>query len=149
VSQPREIGDAEGTQPTSPSHDGPSLAARVRGVLRYLDVALVAVAIVVALAYGAPALGVGFGAGGWIVQRVLGEVDRRWVRNVKEPRTQLGVTLFEGFARIWLLAIVIIIAALVGGRADGLTAALMICGAYTVALAIKVISGPPNRRVSQ
>ena len=67
----------------------------------------------------------------------------------EQPLKQLGVNLFEGFARIWLLAGVIIIAAVVGGRRDGLTAALVIFGAYSVAFAIKVISGPPRRRAAQ
>jgi hypothetical protein len=33
----------------------------------------------------------------------------------------------------------------IGGRADGLTAALTIFGAYSVAFAVKVIAGPPER----
>jgi len=117
--------------------------------LRYLDVALVLAAMAPALAYGAPVLGYTVGAGGWILQRALAETDRRWVRKVSEPVRQLGFSLFEAFARIWLLAGVIIIAAVTGGREDGLTAALVIFGAYTVAFAIRVLSGPPQRRVAQ
>ncbi len=121
--------------------------SRVRSlvVLRYLDVVLVVVATVPALALGAPALGFAFGAGGWVLQRVIGEVDRRWTGKAATPLKQLGMNLFEGFARIWLLAGVIVIAAVVGGRRDGLTASLVIFGAYSVAFAIKVISGPPRR----
>jgi hypothetical protein len=116
--------------------------------LRYLDVVLVAIAAIPAISLGAPVLGYSIGAGGWILQRVIGEVDRRWLRNLNEPRTQLGASLFEGFARTWLLAGVIIIAAAIGGRVDGLTSAIVICGSYSVALAIKVLSGPP-RKVTQ
>ena len=36
-----------------------------------------------------------------------------------------------------------------GGRRDGLTASLVIFGAYSVAFAIKVFSGPPQRRAVQ
>ncbi len=114
-------------------------------VLRYLDVVFVVVAIVPAVALGAPVLGVAIGAGGWILQRVIGEADRRWTRKVETPLKQLGVTLFEGFARIWLLAGFILISALVGGRRDGLTTSLVIFGAYSVAFAVKVLSGPPTR----
>ena len=114
-------------------------------VLRFLDVPLVVIALAVALALGAPALGCALGAGGWLTQRVIGEVDRRWTRKVATPLRQLGVNLFEGFARIWLLAGFILVAAVVGGRRDGLAASLVILGAYTVAFAIKVISGPPRR----
>jgi hypothetical protein len=120
---------------------------RSLGVLRYLDVPLVVIALVPAIVLGAPVLGLVLGAGGWILQRVIGEADRRWTRKVSEPLKQLGVTLFEGFARIWLLAGVIVIAAVAGGRRDGLTASLVIFGAYSVAFAIKVFSGPPRRAV--
>ncbi len=113
-------------------------------ILRYLDVVLVAVAVPLALALGAPALGCAIGAAAWVAQRILAQADRRWIRNAIEPRTQLGLNLFEAFARIWLLAGAIIAAALIGGRADGLTAAVTIFAAYTVAFAIRVLSGPPS-----
>ncbi len=113
-------------------------------ILRYLDVILVVVAAVPALALGAPALGYAIGAGAWVLQRILAQADRRWISNAVEPRTQLGLNLFEAFARIWLLAGAIIAAGVAGGRADGLTAALTIFGAYSVAFAVKVITGPPT-----
>ncbi len=128
---------------------GTKLSERSLLALRYLDVVLVVLAIVPALALGAPALGIAFGAGGWILQRVVGEVDRRWTGKASTPLKQLGVNLFEGFARIWLLAGMIVIAAVVGGRRDGLTASLVIFGAYSVAFAVKVISGPPRRSAAQ
>jgi hypothetical protein len=128
---------------------GAKLSERALLMLRYLDVVLVVLATVPALALGAPALGFAFGAGGWILQRVVGEVDRRWTGKASTPLKQLGVNLFEGFARIWLLAGVIVIAAVVGGRRDGLTASLVIFGAYSVAFAVKVISGPPRRSAAQ
>jgi hypothetical protein len=113
-------------------------------ILRYLDVVLLAVATPIALALGAPALGFAIGAGAWVVQRILAEADRRWIRNSKTPRTQLGLNLFEAFGRIWLLAGAIVLAGIVGGRADGLTAALVIFAAYSVAFAIRVLSGKPT-----
>jgi hypothetical protein len=151
VSESRDMSDSRVPPPEHipAAQAGATFGARALGVLRYLDVVLVLIATVPALASGVPVTGWVIGAGGWILQRVIGEVDRRWVRNAKTPRAQLGVSLFEGFARIWLLAIVIIVADLVGGRADGETAALLICGAYSVAFVIKVFSGPPRRRVAE
>ena len=115
----------------------------------YLDVALVVLAMAPTLALGAPVLGYAVAAGGWILQRAIAETDRRWIRRVAEPRKQLGVSLFEAFGRIWLLAGVIIIAAVAGGNKDGLTAALVIFGAYSVAFVIRVMTGPPPRRAVQ
>jgi hypothetical protein len=113
-------------------------------MLRYLDVVIVAVATPIALALGAPALGYAIGAGAWVLQRIIAEADRRWIRNTKTPRAQLGLNLFEAFGRIWLLAGAIVLSGIVGGRADGLTAALVIFGAYSVAFAIRVLSGKPT-----
>jgi hypothetical protein len=118
-------------------------------ILRNLDVVFVALAAPVALALGAPALGYAIVAGAWVAQRILAQADRRWIENAAAPRTQLGRSLFEAFARIWLLAGAIIAAGVAGGRVDGLTAALTIFGAYSVAFAVRVITGPPQRKPSQ
>jgi len=117
---------------------------RSPAILRYLDVLIVVIAAIAVVALGAPALGYAIGAGAWLLQRVLAHADRRWIRNAAEPRTQLGLTLFEAFGRIWLLAGAIVAAGVLGGRADGLTAALTIFGAYSVAFAVRVITGPPT-----
>ncbi len=115
-------------------------------VLRYLDVVLLALAAGPALALAdASPLGYAIGSAGWILQRIVAETDRRLLRKVTEPRKQLGINLFEAFGRIWLMAGAIIAAGLVG-RAQGLTAALVIFGAYSVFFVIRVISGPPQGR---
>jgi hypothetical protein len=117
----------------------------VSGMLGYLDVVLVVIALAPALALGAPRIGFSLGVGGWLLQRVVAKADRHWTRKVSAPVKRLGVDLFEAFGRIWLLAGVIVLADVAGGRRNGLTAALVIFGAYSVAFVIRVISGPPSR----
>ena len=118
-------------------------------ILRYLDVALVAVAAIPALALGAPPLGYAVGAATWILQRIVGATDRRFVSKVTDnPRTQVGFSLFEAFGRIWLLAGAIVLAGVAGGRADGLTAAIIIFAAYSIAFVLKLLSGPPPPRAA-
>jgi hypothetical protein len=117
----------------------------LKTAVRYLDVMLIVLVAIPVFIYGAPALGFLVAAGAWLGQRVLAHADRRWIRGAREPRTQLGLNIAEAFGRIWLLAGAIVVAGVVGGRADGLTAGLTICGAYTAAFAIRVISGPPTR----
>lgn len=117
-------------------------------LLRYMDVVLLALLAAPAIALGVPALGYAVGAATWILQRVIAATDRRWIRKVSEPRRQLGFNLFEAFGRIWLMAGGIIAAGLVA-RIDGLTAALVILGAYSVAFTIRLGSGPPGGRHSQ
>ncbi len=117
-------------------------------LLQYLDVALVVLATPVALALGVPAFGLLIAVGAWLVQRVLAHTDRRWISRASEPRTQLGLNLAEAFGRIWLLVGAIVVAGVVGGRADGLTAALVICAAYSIAFAIRVLTGPPQKKAA-
>jgi hypothetical protein len=146
----REI--AATTSSAGPSlPEGPAAVAEKRSlrIVRYIDVVLVLVGAAVAVALGAPALGCAIGAGAWVLQRVLAHADRRWISNATEPRTQLGLNLFEAFGRIWLLAGAIVLAGVVGGHADGLCAALVIFGAYSAAFAVRVISGPPQRKPVQ
>jgi hypothetical protein len=107
----------------------------------YLDVALVALAAPLALALGAPALGFLIGAGAWLCQRALAHADRSWIRRKHEPGSRLGLNFAEAFGRIWLLAGAIIVAGVVGDRADGLAAALTICAAYSVAFATRLRGG--------
>jgi hypothetical protein len=112
--------------------------------VRYLDVVLVVLAVPVALALGAPALGLLIAGGAWLVQRVLAHTDRRWIARARERGAGLGVGLVEAFGRIWLLAGAIVLAGVLGGRADGLAAAVTIFVAYSVAFAIRVVSGRPG-----
>lgn len=112
---------------------------------RYLDVVLVAIAVPVAIALGAPALGCSIGAAAWLAQRLLAQTDRRWIARAREPRAQLGLNVAEAFGRIWLLAGAIILAGVVGGRADGLAGGLVIFGAYSIAFVIRLLSGAPAR----
>src|SRR5580692_4408805 len=101
-----------------------------------------------ALALGAPVTGYSIGAGTWVVQRIIAQADRRWVGKA-EPRKQLGLSLFESFGRIWLLAGGIVAAGVLGGRADGLTAALVIFCAYSIAFATRLIDGRPQGEPQQ
>ena len=120
-----------------------------RILIRYLDVVLVVLGAPIAIVLGAPPVGYAIGGVAWIAQRILGETDKRWTAGMSDPRRQLAFSLFEGFGRIWLMAGAIVIAGVAGGRSDGLTAALVIFGAYSIAFLIKVVSGPPNKRSAQ
>jgi|SRR5579875_2868717 len=120
------------------------LTLALSAIARQLDLPLVIVLTPVAIALGAPLLGCAVGAAAWLASRALAQLDRRWIANAREPRTQLGLNVFEAFGRIWLLAGAIIVAAVVGGRSDGLAAALTIFVAYSVAFVIRLLSGRPE-----
>ncbi|MGH2929952.1 MAG: hypothetical protein ACRDL8_17250 [Solirubrobacteraceae bacterium] len=118
-------------------------APRITAIARYIDVVIVLVAAAPAIALGAPWLGYVIGAAGWITQRTIQVLDRRLARRV-HPDKRLRVLLFEPFGRIWLLAGAIVVAGVVGGRADGLTAAVVVFVAYSIGFAIRIASGPPE-----
>jgi len=113
---------------------------------RYLDVLIVVIGAVPALILGAPAVGIVVGAAGWLVQRALQIVDRRFTDRLRDPRRQVGIHVTEAFGRIWLLAGAIVVAYVAGGRKGGLTAALVIFAAYSVAFCLRIKNGPPPER---
>jgi hypothetical protein len=115
--------------------------AALVSLVRYVDVVFVIVATTVALALGAPTLGVLVGAGTWLAQRALALLDRRLIIRAAEPGSRLGLNFVDAFARIWLLAGGIIAAGVIGGRRDGLAAALLIFAAYSLAFALRLARG--------
>jgi hypothetical protein len=110
---------------------------------KYLDVVLVVLATPVALALGAPTIGVVVGAVTWLTQRLLARAGQRFIAS-RGADARFGLNLVDGFGRIWLLAAGIVLAAVIGGRRDGLAAALLIFGAYSIAFAMRLISGRPQ-----
>ncbi len=118
-------------------------------ILRFFDVVVVLVAAIPALALGAPSLGYVVGGGGWIVARLLQINEHRLTAGIADPTRAVGARLFGAFGRVFLLAGAIVIAAAAGARRDGLTAALVIFAAYSVAFVIKLMSGPPPPRTRE
>jgi len=113
---------------------------------RYVDVIVLAIGAAVAIPLGAPVGGYAIGAGTWLLQRLVAGLDAHLIAKITAPVKHLGYSLFEAFGRVWLLAGGIIVAIVVGHRAWGLTAALIIVVAYSVNFVVRVASGPPQGR---
>jgi hypothetical protein len=113
---------------------------------KFLDVPFVVIGAIIALVLGAPAVGVIVGAAGWLLQRSLQVVDRRMTSRIEDSLRRAGIRSAEAFGRIWLLAGAIIVAAVAGGRKDGLAAAILIFAAYSVAFGLRIINGPPSEK---
>jgi hypothetical protein len=124
-----------------------SFHARARNPVAFIDVLAVAVLAAPLIAVGVPAFGYLVAGAGWIGTRALGAADRRLLARIQSPTQRLGYGFFEAFGRIWLLVGAIIVAGVVGGRRDGLTAALTIFGAYSISLMVRLMSGPPPSRL--
>lgn len=120
--------------------------SRTMPILRYLDVVIVAIGAIPALALGAPVFGYVMGAIGWFAYRAIQANEFRLTARIADPQKAVGARLFGSFGRVWLLAGAIVIAALAGHRADGLTAAIVIFCAYSIAFVIRLMSGRPPER---
>jgi hypothetical protein len=115
----------------------------VVSILRYLDVVFVVLATPVALLLGAPAVGVVVSASAWLIQHLVAWASRRWIAG-RGSDARFGLGLVDAYGRIWLLAGAIVLAAVIGGHSDGLAAALMVFGAYSVAFAVRLVGGRPR-----
>ncbi len=117
-------------------------SVRALSPLRYLDVAVIVIGAIPALALGAPVFGYIVGAVAWIIQRVAQSIDTRLLKGrIEDPVRLTMVTLGESFGRIWLLVAAILVAALVGNHHDGLTCAVVIFAAYTINFVTRLING--------
>jgi hypothetical protein len=134
-------GPAPGRQPLVALGTVSPGRARAIALARNLDLVLLPAGVALALALGAPTFGVLVGGGGWLLQRALAVVDRRLIVRAAEPGSRLGLNFIDAFGRIWLLAGAIVLAGVVGGRRDGLAAALLICAAYSLAFVLRLARG--------
>ncbi len=114
--------------------------------LTYVDIALVVVATAVAVSMGAPALGCTLGAGVWIVVRGVSVLVDRRLLEVHEIRRRLGLGVAYSMLRVWILALTIIAAGVASSREDGLSAALVIFGAFSINFACSAIAHVTRRR---
>jgi hypothetical protein len=106
-------------------------------VLRYGDLALLALALPVFLVAGWPMLGYGVAAAAWLAQWAIElTANRRVARALAERQrnTALGVLGASTLARVWLVALAILLVGLLGERQDGLAAALLSAVLFTVHL---------------
>jgi hypothetical protein len=108
---------------SSVSRAGPGVLA-----LRYGDLALLALALPVFIVAGWPMLGYAVAAAAWLAQWAIElAANRRVARALaqRERRTALGVLAGSTLARVWLVALAILLVGLLGERQDGLAAALL------------------------
>jgi len=103
--------------------------------LRYLDIVLVVLVAIPALALGAPELGYAVGAGAWIVQRLSAVAVEKRIEHLADQRRRLGISLASAMGRVWLMAIAIMVVGVTASRPDGLTAALVIFAAFSFTFA--------------
>jgi hypothetical protein len=111
-------------------------------VLRYLDVVLIVVAAPIMILIGVSAAGYAAGAGAWIALRVVGIGVERFTAESTDPGRQIGIRLGYMLARLFLLALAVVLVRKGSGQDAGLTALAVIVFAFTVQLAVSAINRP-------
>jgi len=136
ASTPRASSDLGGDD-TQPGLGGALLLAH------YLDVVLVIASAPFVLLGGLPRFGYLLAAGGWIVVRFAVEVVKRRAWSARGTGARAALHLTAIFGRVWMIALVILVARFAGSNADGITAAVVVLAAFTVELVISVALREP------
>jgi hypothetical protein len=114
-------------------------------VLRYFDVVLVVLAAPIMVLIGVPAGGYLIAGAAWIGLRVIGEGVERYAASTTDAGRQIGTRLGYMLARLFSLAIVVILVRKSDGQNAGLAALVVVVAAFTIQLATSAVTRP--RRV--
>jgi hypothetical protein len=115
-------------------------------VLRYFDVLLIVVAAPILILMGVPAAGYAAGGGAWLVLRAVGVGLDRYLAGMSDPRREISLRLGYLMARVFLLALAVILVRRDEGRDAALTALVIIVVAFTIQLAVSFIHRPRRAR---
>ena len=115
---------------------------RVTLAFGYADLALLVLALPVFVLAGWPLGGYAVAAGAWLVQRGIQVVASRRATAAQkrgERRAALGILAGATLARVWLIALAVLLVGL-AEREAGLAAALLSAALFTVYLATQFVT---------
>ena len=116
-------------------------------VLRYLDFAVLLLALPIFIAAGLPLLGWTGAAVGWTLQRVIQHAIEQRARASDDPRTVAGLLTGSMIARGWLVAGSIFVVGL-AEREAGLAAAILSITLFTFYFTSQMLTRPFEDRKS-
>jgi hypothetical protein len=108
--------------------------------LRYIDLVLLWLTVPVALALGAPVLGVVVAAVVWTVQRFVALAVERRARTRESIREAIGMNMATMIGRMWLMGCTILVVGLAGSREDGAAAAIVLLIVFTISLGATLLA---------
>ncbi|HEY8639584.1 MAG TPA: hypothetical protein VIL53_03660 [Solirubrobacterales bacterium] len=111
--------------------------SRLTAALRFADLGLLVVALIVFLVAGFPMLGYAVAAVAWLVARGIQLAAERHARTALASgnrRSALGAVAFARMGRVWLVALAVLLVG-VAEREAGLAAAVLSVVLFTVYLA--------------
>lgn len=101
-------------------------------ILRYLDVCLVLLTAPFVLAAGLPVGGYLIGACAWLCTRAGAEALHARAQRSRDVRLRSGLMVGVMMGRVWIVALSVLLARYAGGKQDGVMAAVLVLGAFTV-----------------
>ena len=110
--------------------------------LRYLDLALLAIALPVFAVLGVPLLGWLTAAIVWALWRGIGEWSDRRSASETDPRRMAGIAAGSMVGRGWLLGLILLGVGLATDDDVGLSAAVLALALFTVHFTFKLILRP-------
>lgn len=119
-------------------------------VLRYLDVWLVLLSAPVVVAADMPLAGYAIGAVAWLVTRLGAEALHALAQRSRDVRVRSGAMVGVMMARVWIVALAVILARYAGSKDDGIMAAVLVLAAFTVYFTMTLITrgGRPHGKPS-
>lgn len=112
-------------------------ASAAPAALRFADVIVVVAAAPFVLLAGAPLLGYAVAAVAWTAQRLLAVAVEAKAKQADDVRRAVGLNVGALLARVWLLALAIVLVGVLGDRDEGVAA----CVTALVALTIHFATG--------
>jgi hypothetical protein len=111
-------------------------------VIRYLDLVVLALALPLFLIVGLPLLGYAVAALVWVAQRGVQHLATTRAEAADDPRESVGVLAASMLGRGWVTAGAVLAVGLIGARADGLAAAVVVISLFTIYFASQLIVRP-------
>lgn len=101
-------------------------------LLRYLDVCLVLATAPFVPIVGLPVFGYLLAAAAWILTRLGTTYLQERALRIGDHKLRAGVQVGAMMGRIWIVALVILVARYAGSQGDGIMAAALLLAAFTV-----------------
>jgi hypothetical protein len=114
-------------------------------MMRYLDLALLALALPIFIAADLPLLGWAGAAGAWLAQRGVQHLIEKRARESDDPRTVASLMTGSMIARGWMVAGTIFVVGL-SEREAGLAAAILSIALFTLYFTGQMIARPFEAR---
>ncbi len=111
-------------------------------LLRYLDVIVLAVALVLFLAAGLPLAGWALATLVWVLWRGIGELAERRAATTRDPRRVAGIATASMIGRGWLMGLLLLGVGLMAGDEVGLSAAVLCVVLFTVSFTTRIVLRP-------